>query len=107
MNTRSRCLVAVCFLFCSIAGPAQTSGTQPALVHDLRELVETPAVPGYEQQLAARIAAKLKSFSPQVDAQSNVTVTIGKGGPHRLIVAAMDEHTSEIQSMPNTVGRLR
>ena len=94
MNTRSRCLVAVCLLFClfcSIAGPAQTSGAQPALVHDLRELVETPAVPGYEQQLAAKIAAKLKSFSPQVDAQSNVTVTIGKGGPHRLIVAAMDE----------------
>ena len=50
-------------------------------MNDLRELVETPAVPGYEQQLAAKIAAKLKSFSPKVDEQSNVTVTIGKGAP--------------------------
>jgi putative aminopeptidase FrvX len=92
MDIRSRWLVAIYFLlFCFLPGSAQTGGTQSALENDMRELVETPAVPGYEQQLAAKIAAKLKGFSPKIDAQSNVTVTIGKGAPHRLIVASMDE----------------
>jgi putative aminopeptidase FrvX len=70
---------------------AQKSLVQGDLLNDLRELVETPAVPGYEQQVAARIAEKLKGFSPKVDTQSNVVVTIGTGSPHRLIVASMDE----------------
>lgn len=92
MNTPLRRLVAVHFLFFGfILASAQQSVPQSALVNDLRELVETPAVPGYEHQLAAKIAAKLKGFSPKVDAQGNVTVTIGKGAPHRLIVASMDE----------------
>lgn len=92
MNTSLRRLVAVHFLFLSfVLASAQQNVPQSALVNDLRELVETPAVPGYEQQLAAKIAAKLKGFSPKIDAQSNVTVTIGKGSPHRLIVASMDE----------------
>jgi putative aminopeptidase len=92
MKTSLRRLVAVHFLFLGfVLASAQQSVAQSGLVNDLRELVETPAVPGYEQQLAAKIAAKLKSFSPKVDEQSNVTVTIGKGTPHRLIVASMDE----------------
>ena len=61
----------------------------------LRELVETPAVPGYEQELAGKIVARLKSFSrqyqPKTDNLSNVTVTIGSGAPHRLMVAPIDE----------------
>jgi putative aminopeptidase len=64
-------------------------------VEDLRALVETPAVPGYEQQVAAKIVERVKSISPQLkvitDQQSNVTVTIGSGSPHRLIAAPMDE----------------
>jgi putative aminopeptidase FrvX len=92
MNRRLRGLVVVHFLVvCFVYGSAQTNGAQPTLVNDLRELVQTPAVPGYEQQLAAEIAGKLKSFAPKIDAQSNVTVTIGKGAPHRLVVASMDE----------------
>jgi len=67
------------------------SGAQATLVNDLRELVQTPAVSGYDQQLAVEIAGKLKSFAPKIDAQSNVTVTIGKGAPHRLVVASIDE----------------
>src|SRR4051795_6661999 len=43
---------------------------------DLRALVETPAVPGYEQQVAAEIVERVKSISPQfkvaADEQSNV-----------------------------------
>ena len=70
---------------------AQKSLVQGNVLNDLRELVETSAVPGYEQQVAARIAEKLKGFSPKVDTQSNVVVTIGTGSPHRLIVASMDE----------------
>src|SRR6516164_7275360 len=92
MNRRLRGFVVVHFLVvCFVYGSAQTSGAQSALVNDLRELVQTPAVPGYEQQLAADIAGKLKRFAPKIDAQSNVTVTIGTGTPHRLIVASMDE----------------
>ncbi|HKF21513.1 MAG TPA: peptidase M42 [Candidatus Angelobacter sp.] len=92
MNRRLRGLVAVHFLLvCFVFGLAQTSGAQTTLVNDLRELVQTPAVPGYEQQLSAKIAGELKSFAPKIDAQNNVTVTIGKGTPHRLIVASIDE----------------
>jgi putative aminopeptidase len=61
------------------------------LAEDLREFVQTPAVPGYEQELDGKIAARLNAFSPTIDAQSNVTVTLGKGSPHRLIVAPIDE----------------
>src|SRR5258708_32923655 len=57
----------------------------------LRELVETPAVPGYEQELAGKIVARLKSFSqqyqPKTDNLSNVTVTIASGAPPPLIFA--------------------
>ena len=92
MNRCLRGLVVVHFLVvCFVYGSAQTSGAQATLVNDLRGLVQTPAVPGYEQQLAAEIAGKLKSFAPKIDAQSNVTVTIGKGAPHRLLVTSMDE----------------
>ncbi|HEY2912670.1 MAG TPA: hypothetical protein VGK21_04880, partial [Candidatus Angelobacter sp.] len=102
MNTFLRRLVAVHFLFFGfVLASAQQSAPQSELVNDLRELVETPAVPGYEHQLAAKIAAKLKGFSPKVDAQSNVTVTIGKGTPYRLIVASMDEPGFVISGITN------
>jgi putative aminopeptidase FrvX len=70
---------------------AQKPGVSGTLAEDLREFVQTPAVPGCEQELAGKIAARLKTFSPTIDAQSNVTVTLGKGSPHRLIVAPIDE----------------
>ena len=58
---------------------------------DLREFVETPAVPGYEQELAAKIASRLAAFKPKTDEMANVVVTVGSGSPHRMIVAPMDE----------------
>src|SRR5215469_747531 len=92
MNNSLRWFAAVQLLLCVfISAPAQDRAAQPALVDDLRELVETPAVPGYEHQLAVKIADKLKSFAPKIDAQNNVTVTIGQGAPHRLVVAPIDE----------------
>src|ERR1700733_5074708 len=73
--------------------PARTqkAAVPGTLVEDLRHFVEMPALPGYEQELAREIARKLKAFSPKVDAQSNLTVTIGTGSPHRLIVTPIDE----------------
>ena len=87
------CLVLVFNLLLVISASAQKAEPNP--VEDLRALVETPAVPGYEQQVAARIVERVKSISPQfkviTDQQSNVTVTLGSGSPHRLIAAPMDE----------------
>jgi putative aminopeptidase FrvX len=62
-----------------------------SLLSDLKNYVETPAVPGYENQLAARIASELASFHPQRDSLDNVVIRIGSGSPNRLIVAPMDE----------------
>jgi putative aminopeptidase FrvX len=58
---------------------------------DLADFVETPAVPGYEKDLAAKIRERLKSYSPQTDNIGDVIVTIGSGNPRRLLVAPMDE----------------
>jgi len=52
---------------------------------------ETPAVSGYEQQLAGEIRSAIKGFSPQTDNLGNVYVTIGSGSPHRLIVTPIDQ----------------
>ena len=51
----------------------------------------TPAVSGYEQELAKSIKAVLRDFTPKTDNLGNVYVTVGTGKPHRLIVAPMDE----------------
>jgi putative aminopeptidase FrvX len=66
----------------SLLSLAQSS-TDPLLI--------TPAVSGYEQQLAARISSTLKDLSPKTDNLGNVYVTLGAGSPHRLIVTPMDE----------------
>lgn len=73
----------ICFL------PAHRAHAQS--VETLGYLVETPAVSGYEQLLAAKIRDELKNFSPQTDNLGNVYVTLGSGVPHRLIVTPMDE----------------
>jgi putative aminopeptidase FrvX len=56
-----------------------------------QRLVNTAAVSGYEQGLAAQIRERLKEFSPKTDNLGNVIVTMGSGAPRRLIVAAIDE----------------
>jgi putative aminopeptidase len=58
---------------------------------DLARLAKIPAVSGYEQELATKIADSLKKFSPKTDNIGNVYVTLGSGAPHRLIVTAIDE----------------
>jgi putative aminopeptidase FrvX len=75
------------------AVPEQTS-TQ-SLTSTLRELVETPAVSGYEQAVGKIIVARLKNMPQKYDAKTdnlgNVTVTLGSGSPKRLIAAPIDE----------------
>ena len=78
------------------ARPAAAQTTKPPVIpgslwDDLREFVETPAVPGYETQLAEKIRAKLAAFHPVTDNLGDVIVTIGSGSPHRLLVAPLDE----------------
>ncbi|MFZ0885048.1 MAG: M20/M25/M40 family metallo-hydrolase [Candidatus Acidiferrales bacterium] len=66
-------------------------GTHGALPLTLERLVATPAVSGYENQLADEIRAQLKNFHPVKDNLGDVVVTIGSGAPHRLIVTPIDE----------------
>src|SRR6202163_2002446 len=84
MKMQSRLvLVLVAFVCASRAEPAMSQ------YYSGRE--ETPAVSGYEQQLAGEIRNAIKDFSPQTDNLGNVYVTLGSGAPHRLIVAPIDQ----------------
>jgi putative aminopeptidase FrvX len=78
------------------SSPAGGQSTKPsasygALPQRLDELVGTPAVSGYENQLADKIRASLKDLHPVTDNLGDVMVTIGSGAPHRLLVAPIDE----------------
>jgi putative aminopeptidase FrvX len=95
MNRRRLALFP--FLFSIFAMPpfAAAQATKPAmggsLEDDLKDFVATPAISGYESQLAEKIRANLTGFHPTVDNLGNVIVTIGNGSPHRLIVTPIDE----------------
>lgn len=88
MNLRRFALLpCLAILFLQDALPVHAQSVEK----DLAWLAETPAVTGYEQDLAAQIRDQLKGFSPKTDNLGNVYVTLGSGGPHRLIVTPMDE----------------
>src|SRR5258708_12868648 len=83
-----------CWILLLLAAALQNALAQKVpgtLTDDMRVLVETPAVSGYEQQVAAKIAGELRAFSPKTDEMYNVVVTVGSGSPRRLLVAPMDE----------------
>ena len=61
------------------------------LLADMQQYVQTPAVPGYEQDLSHVIAQQLAAYSPKLDSLSDVVLTIGSGSPNRLLVAPIDE----------------
>ncbi len=90
MKLQSSCAVAAVCVFLAVM-TASAQKIPGSLVEDLRELTETPAVAGYEQELSAKIAGRLKPLSPMIDRMGNVTVALGQGAPHTLIVAPMDE----------------
>jgi putative aminopeptidase FrvX len=90
------CLFICSFVLASAAMPAMAQSrpgekVPGTLQQDLKEFVETPAVPGYESGLAKLIRARLAAFSPKSDNLGDVIVTLGSGSPHRLLVAPMDE----------------
>ncbi|HZU44636.1 MAG TPA: M20/M25/M40 family metallo-hydrolase [Terriglobales bacterium] len=90
MRTRLRCFVFLAvFTWCALLCLAQ----QPAsdLRQDIKDFVETPAIPGYEGDLAGKIADRLHTYNPKIDELGDVVLTIGSGAPHRLMVAPMDE----------------
>jgi putative aminopeptidase len=94
MTAMWRCFTVV---FCGVlwltfVQPATVVGQQnQSLFEQIRQLVETPAVAGYEQELSSKIAALLAARKPRTDSLGDVTVTVGSGTPHRLIVAPLDE----------------
>lgn len=81
----------IAFLLCSPVRAETQSITE--IGSTLKELVTYPAVSGHEQRLAAAVADKLRQrgLEPRLDAMSNVTVTLGSGKPHRLLIANIDE----------------
>ena len=88
------CLLFSIFAFGFWPTAAQSQippGAQSAPPVELEQLVATPAVSGYENQLADKIRAGLKRFHPATDNLGDVIVTMGSGAPHRLIVTPMDE----------------
>ena len=94
-----RCSLFLLFLSCVFllhSSPAAAQSQKPAvsygaLTYELEQLVNTPAVSGYENQLAEKIRASLKALHPATDNLGDVIITIGSGAPHRLIVTPIDE----------------
>ncbi|HVC30978.1 MAG TPA: hypothetical protein VND24_07305, partial [Steroidobacteraceae bacterium] len=81
-------LAAAAVVAGGIASPA-FAGAPP----DLAALSRIAAVSGYEQQLSAAIARQLQGqgLHSRTDNMDDVWVTVGRGAPHRLIVAAIDQ----------------
>ncbi len=69
--------------------PARASA--PTTASDLAALTETIAVTGYEQHLADLLERELAAWHPKRDPMGNLTVTLGRGAPHRLLAAPIDE----------------
>lgn len=73
------------------ATKAAPNSSTRSLADDVRDLVETPAVSGYEQEVARKIQAMVGAHHPQTDNFGDVIITLGSGTPHRLVVAPIDE----------------
>ncbi len=81
------------FVFARFASAQSThaNSQQDPRFENLKSLVETPAVSGYEKTLGDQIASRLGSFHPEVDNLGDVVITLGSGSPHRLLVTGIDE----------------
>lgn len=89
-------VLLLCFVLVDVSAAqsqakAEASSGNRSLAGDLRELVETPAVSGHEQDVARRIEGMLNGRHPKTDNFGDVIITVGSGSPHRLIAAPIDE----------------
>ena len=84
-------MFSFCILARSSGNHKYPTGTYGALQNELEDLVNTPAVSGYESQLTDKVRTSLKELHPLTDNLGDVIVTIGSGAPHRLIVTPIDE----------------
>jgi putative aminopeptidase FrvX len=80
-------LVRLLLLLALSTLPARAQG----LVEDLKQLTALPGVTGYERELGDLIRQRLSAFHPQTDNLGNIYVTLGTGGPRKLIVTPLDE----------------
>lgn len=88
-----RFLICVFVLFSAghAAGQTREPPSDAGLKGNLAEFVATPAVSGYESQLGEKIRARIANLRPAIDNLGDITVTMGSGGPRRLIVTPIDE----------------
>ncbi len=71
---------------------SQTASAQ-SLQERFHRLVDTQGVSGYETDVRELLRAQLPSWAqPQVDAIGNLSVSVGHGAPHTLLIAALDEN---------------
>lgn len=93
MQLTRRLFTVVCFaIFCAFITPQPAAAQQRQnMVDQMRTLVETPAVPGYEQELTTKIVKMVAPHKARLDNLGDVIVTIGSGSPHRLLAAPIDE----------------
>jgi putative aminopeptidase FrvX len=107
MNWRSRFAhAAVAALFCFALAPPSIAQSSYAAGGDSDTLLSTPAVSGYEQELAARIRERVPGMAPKTDNLGDVFFTMGTGAPHRMILAVMDEPGYVVSNI-TTDGYLR
>jgi len=57
----------------------------------LAELGALPGVSGYEERVSQWLMQRLKEYDADLDNLGTVTVTLGSGSPHRLLVTPIDE----------------
>jgi putative aminopeptidase FrvX len=73
----------------------------------LIELVKAQGVSGFERDVRDRIAGMLPAWAkPKVDEAGNLVLTIGRGQPHLLVVATIDEDGYLVSGMTDD-GYLR
>ena len=87
------------FLILANSKPVSAQASQPQnpatlrneTEQSLKSFIATPAMSGYENELAEKIRAEIVAFHPKTDNLGNVIVTIGSGAPNRLLVTPIDE----------------
>jgi len=83
--------IAAALLFSLLVVPAAAVDEVTHVARVLLELAGTPGVSGYENGVTSWLRDTLEPFNPQGDNLGNVTVTLGSGAPHRLLVTHIDE----------------